>query len=179
MHSEDDEGADLSVSDELLDKLVLINHKDPAQRKTQPFVTLLEYLEAVTLGELKFMIKSCKPNSIVTAENSDYLMLVILKFIGRMCLHQRWPQLWARLLFDMDGIFAEYAATTNLALRANFVVGHAAELGAILPWDDVQSCEAALKKNEDPLVGSLQAVMSTATGAAGEKHKFVFKKQKL
>ena len=155
-----------TIGDALLEAFIWPLADNPADRKIEPFtVTYLEYCDDVTLGEFKFMIQMSQPGPILKPYRSKAMLVAILKLAGKLQLDKRWPALWEKVGPDFDKVMEDESSSSNLALREQFVVGHKHELAALMPYECIQECEAAIKVKKDPPIVALQQVMRSLTGS--------------
>ena len=89
-----DPASDEPVNDEIIEGLVHARHENPAMRKPEKLCTMLEYLDACNIAELKSMVENSLECPPAPRKSSLKMLAHLLKYIGRHKLHEKFPHMY-------------------------------------------------------------------------------------
>jgi hypothetical protein len=113
------------------------------------------------------MVSASKEGPLISRKTSEKMMAGLLKFIGKLNLHTKWPNFWAKVVEDFDLVYTSFvsAQVSSMGLRSVFIQGHKHALSALVDMANIDIVEAAVAAKVDVPVAALQAMLQSSVGA--------------
>jgi hypothetical protein len=167
MKSIDDSATEEEIGDACLTALAHAHDPNPALRRPDQFFSFLEYTSDCNLTELQFMLVSSRESPIITRKVALKMQVRLLKFIGKLKLHARWPNFWSRVAHDFDRAFAAHVAGSVVsdAIRFSFVKGLQNAFEPFVAFRHFETVEKALASKQEVPVEAMRPILATNVGA--------------
>ena len=166
MSSTDDSATESNIDDACLTALAHAHDPNPALRRPDQFFSFLEYTSDCNLTELQLMLVSSRESPIISRKVAWKMQVRILRYIGKLKLHARWPSFWSRVAHDFDKAFAAHVAGSVVsdAIRFNFVKGLRDAFEPFVSLRHFETVETALASKQEVPVEAMRPILATNVG---------------